>query len=172
MPYAPRQKCQTPRCSNLVESGYCYTCQQQQLSDTRMTIVAGPPCSGKTTYVAEHKKENDLVIDLDALQQALGSDNTHGHNPALLPFALEARDAIINRLGRPHDLNHVWIIRTAPTNKERRQWWQANVIVLETPKDVCHARADANRPPLWHDLIDAWWEKYEPNPSDKIINAS
>ncbi len=32
-----------------------------------MTIVCGPPASGKSTYVAEHMGANDALIELDAI---------------------------------------------------------------------------------------------------------
>jgi len=59
----------------------------------KITIVAGPPAAGKTTYVQQNMGPNDLVIDLDAIAQAIGSHNSHGHSPALMKFAWEARDA-------------------------------------------------------------------------------
>lgn len=31
----------------------------------KLYIVTGPPCSGKTTYVKNNLKENDIVFDSD-----------------------------------------------------------------------------------------------------------
>jgi hypothetical protein len=155
-----------------VDSGWCQDCQRKQLAETRITVVAGAPASGKTTYVNQHKQPGDLVIDLDALAVALGSEVTHGHNDRLLPFTFAARDAVLDRISRPNDINHVWIIRTAPTNRERRDWWQANVVVMETPPAVAKQRAtEAHRPPHWHQLIDDWWNTYQPNPEDTIFRG-
>lgn len=32
-----------------------------------VTLVAGPPCAGKTTYVHQHAKPGDLILDQDAI---------------------------------------------------------------------------------------------------------
>lgn len=32
-----------------------------------VTLVAGPPCAGKSTYVAQHAKPGDLILDQDAI---------------------------------------------------------------------------------------------------------
>ena len=171
MPWSPMQKCATPDCPNLVGTGWCNSCQEKNLSETNITVVAGPPCSGKTTYVEQNKGPADLVIDLDALAYALGAPSTHERHPALLPFIFEARDAVLKRMMKPHDIPHVWVIRTAPKNKERREWWQANVIVIETPKDICLQRAKDNRPPHFPNLIEDWWNTYETNPADTIVKG-
>lgn len=170
MAWSAKQTCATPTCNNLVSSGWCEDCQRKQMSDTKITVVAGPPGAGKTTYVEKHKGKNDLVIDLDALGIALGSDVTHDHNDRILPFMFAARDAVIARMSRPNDIDRVWVIRCAPTNAERREWWQADVIVIETPADEAWSRAkQAKRPAQWRALINAWWDDYQPNAADTII---
>lgn len=37
-----------------------------------VTVVTGPPCAGKSTYVREHAGQGDVVVDLDAIAQSLG----------------------------------------------------------------------------------------------------
>ena len=170
MPWSPKQKCATTDCPNLVDSGWCQDCQQKNLAETNITVVAGPPCAGKTTYVQQHMREGDLVVDLDAIAEALGATDGHDKPGTLLPFVYAARDAILERMMQPHDVRHVWVIRTAPTNKERRQWWQANVIVLETPINVCLERAK-KRPAKYPAIIKAWYDAYEPNPADQIVTG-
>jgi len=136
----------------------------------KITIIAGPPAAGKTTYVQDHKGPTDVVIDLDALAQAIGSENTHGHNKALMKFAWEARDALINKAQQASETSEVWIIRMAPTVEERRNIPGAKVIVLETNPNECKTQARATqRPPAWSQYIDEWWNQYEPDPRDIIV---
>ena len=170
MPWSPKQKCASPSCGNLVDKGWCEECQKKNLSELEITVVAGPPGSGKTTYVHKHMSEGDLVIDLDAIAVALGSPTTHLHSAIYLPFMLTIRDALLERLYEPSDIGHVWYIATAPLNKQRRMWWQAKVIVLETSLDTClESIASRGNEDTYIRLINEWWDKYETNPADTII---
>lgn len=40
-------------------------------------VISGAPCAGKTTYVKEHQKSGDVVIDADAIASAFGSEQKH-----------------------------------------------------------------------------------------------
>lgn len=128
-----------------------------------VTLVAGPPCSGKNVYVAEHRGPHDLVVDLDALRLALGADGLHPDDGAdWLPFACAARDAVMTRLYQPHRMAHVWIIACAPTLRQRQDVMPGcAIVVLDTAAEVCHERATAERPALWHQLIDDWFRDFE-----------
>lgn len=39
-----------------------------------LTIVCGPPCSGKTTYVTENSRAGGRFIDLDIIRKRLQPD--------------------------------------------------------------------------------------------------
>ncbi|MFD3352749.1 AAA family ATPase [Streptomyces fradiae] len=130
---------------------------------TRVTLVCGPPCSGKTTYVREHAAPGDLVVDWDALAQALGSPHPWAHPAPLTPFIAEARDAVIARLDRRHDVERAWIIATAPRETDRARLAPdgAAVVVLATPEDECVRRARRDeRPADTIDAIESWWRTY------------
>jgi 5-methylcytosine-specific restriction endonuclease McrA len=128
----------------------------------RITLVCGPPCSGKTTWVHEHAEPGDLVLDWDALAQALGSPHPWQHPPALRPFIAEARDAALARLDRAHNLSAAWIIATAPRQADRdRLAPGASVVLLATPEDECVRRARRDgRPADTIEAIEAWWRTY------------
>jgi len=129
-----------------------------------VSVVCGPPGAGKTTYVREHAQPGDLIIDLDALYQAIGNADLHQHPAALMPFACEARDALVHRLSRRSDLRHAWVITTAPKKNERQRYTDAgaDVIVLDTPAEVCQQRT-RDRPSMaeWAQAIARWWTEYE-----------
>lgn len=132
----------------------------EHLADTGqlapVIVVAGPPCSGKTTYVQAHATPGDLVVDYDQLAAALGSPDTHDHPEALHPFALEAREAVLARLRRPNHLRRAWLVTTSHTPEQLVE--AAEVIELEVEQAEAHRRARAaGRPQLWHELIDDWF---------------
>ena len=47
----------------------------------RVVVVTGPPCSGKTHHVQEHRNPGDVVIDFDTLAHALGYPHEHAAWP-------------------------------------------------------------------------------------------
>ena len=48
-----------------------------------VTVVAGPPCSGKTHHVRTNAGPDDLVIDWDEIAVRLGSPRSHIHSRML-----------------------------------------------------------------------------------------
>ena len=136
----------------------------------KVTVVAGPPSSGKTTYVAEHRQPHDLVIDLDAIAVALGSPEDHGHSRALWPFITACQDALLAKVGQTNEIPHVWIIRGAPRLDQRHLYADQETIVLETtPEQAWRWAFNAGRPNEWRDLITKWWDNYQPHSSDTVI---
>lgn len=131
-----------------------------------ITVVCGPPASGKTTYVRDRAKPGDLVVDLDSIVSCLsGLPDREGH-VQFMTFAAAARDAIIERLKTPGMLKAAWIIGTYPRPVEREVLMKAldaRIVVMETPADLCkkRIRADASRRHLADKQIaavDAWFE--------------
>lgn len=132
----------------------------KRLTPTTVTLVCGPPCSGKTTYVRERAEPGDLVVDWDALAQALGSPHPHDHPSVLVPFIAEARDAVVARLERRHNVDRVWIIATAPRAADRARLAPdgARVVLLATAEDECVRRARHDgRPAGTIEAVETWW---------------
>ena len=138
-----------------------------------VTVIAGPPAAGKSTWIREHAEPGDLVVDFDLPYRALtgGLCAKLDNPPALRPYVLAARRAILKRLltAPAGSIRHAWLIHGAPHPAERDAWRQrfaAHVIVLATPPDVCLARcaADPDRRHVpaaeWEAILDAWWTTY------------
>lgn len=45
----------------------------------KIICITGPPCSGKSTYVAEHKGDEDIVFDYDEIFKAVSFKPTHSN---------------------------------------------------------------------------------------------
>ena len=133
-----------------------------------VTIITGPPGAGKTTYVNERRQWGDLVVDVDAIYAALSGLPWYEKPDVLLPFVLEARDAILDRLHGEAALRHAWIITSEAdrTELERlKQRYNATLLAIETPAAECLRRiaADprrAGKVEQWRPIVERWWATY------------
>lgn len=86
-----------------------------------LTVVTGPPCSGKSHYIRQRAKHGDVVIDLDHLAAALTpTDDVHDYPEHVRTVARRARraalDAAIPLTTRGV---RVWVVDTAPSKDMR-----------------------------------------------------
>lgn len=141
-----------------------------------VVLVAGPPCGGKSSFLAAHAGPDDLIVDYDAIAIALQPGGiSHGHRDLHRPFVCEARDAVLDRLmlGN-HGIRRAWIINVAETRAKRdryRQRYGAHVVLVMTPEDVCLSRALAERPAAWPTYIARWFKAYEADERDEIVRG-
>ena len=144
-----------------------------------LTLVCGPPASGKTSLVRDRAGQGDLILDLDAIAAEMSGLRPHSWGSDWLAPALRERNELLGRLSRqPCTWPAAWLIVSEP-KAERRQWWwstmrPAQIIVLETSAEVCMARtrADAERAErrgVWDTAIIRWWSRYDRRPGDTVI---
>lgn len=123
-----------------------------------LTVVTGPPCSGKSTHVRTHAKPGDIVIDFDLMAQALGSHTPHDHTAQVRHVTIHARRAAIDAALTVCRQVDVWIV-DCNISADRMAAYRragADIIRVDAPAEELHRRADAERPGLWHRLIDGW----------------
>lgn len=145
----------------------------------RVMLVCGPPGAGKAAYVTRFRKAGDLVVDTDALFVALSGEPRHTQPANLMPYVAEARDAVLRRLEHSDPDLTVWLIGAGATRGMRRRLalsLAAKVIVLATPPSGCQRRIlrDPGRSHLYQSIkpmIERWWQDYEPNDTDTIVEA-
>lgn len=94
----------------------------------RVTLVAGPPCAGKSTHVREHASPGALVLDQDVI----------------------GRKAMLRHLARIHSTTgEVWVIRCAPGPEARARFARsigADDVVLLCPDESTLSERAAARP--------------------------
>ncbi len=125
-----------------------------------ITVVVGPPCAGKSSFVRESAVAGDVVIDYDLLAQAFGSSATHDAPKDVREVAFAARAAAIGQVLNGIDTN-AWIIHTSPAAAQMEDYKAAGaeVVVLDPGIDVCLARAVADeRPERTEAAIRKWYE--------------
>ena len=139
-----------------------------------MIIVAGPPCSGKTTYVKERALPEDAILDWDTIYTEIA-----GPGPRPAPVGWDrVRQATELEFRRRWDaMTTGWVIRCAPHKQHRsimRKQRGARSIVLAVPVAECIRRLmlDDTRPDkdAWVNEIWRWWMEYEPsNSRDEMV---
>ena len=143
-----------------------------------LTIVCGPPASGKSHYVRAHATPADLVIDLDLMvAELLGQPVTHTWDrDKWLDIAMRKRNALLGELSKHPAWPSAWLIMTEP-GAERRTWWAETtkpkaIIVIEASEATCMANAaqDADRD-QHHTLamVRRWWSDYTRRSGDQIV---
>jgi predicted kinase len=126
------------------------------LPATEIVIITGPPCSGKSTYVNEHRELGDVMFDLDLIAAALtGSDPQHGNWPlGVRTLCLAVRDALIRRVQSRVDIPRLWIIAS-----DTRHLPNYQTVKLGTPMNECLRRAEL-RGPEHRKIVEEWFSSH------------
>ena len=145
-----------------------------------VTVVAGPPGSGKTTWARKQAGPRDLVLDLDEIKARLSGRNVHDAPEDIFWRALAERNDILYSLTRRLDYPHVWFVVMAPKLTERRHWREnlnAETVVLEVSPTECMRRISldptrtAKGEEFWKRLVYQWWERYTADPGgDRVLS--
>lgn len=145
-----------------------------------VTLVVGPPCSGKSTYVEQHAQPDDLVLCVDTFAQEAGSPVTHSHEGKYWQAGEKRFQELCDELNVQKDIT-AWVIRSVPESEEREELalriGATSVIVLLPELYVAYERAlnRADVPdidvPATIRAISSWFRRYRPSPIDEVIHA-
>lgn len=125
-----------------------------------LTVVVGPPCAGKSTYVRRMAHAGDVLVDYDALARVLGSDRAHEAPPNVADVAYFARHAVVTRCiekGWP-----AWVIHSRPSEAQLDAYRDAGarLVLLDPGMDECMVRCERDgRPPGTAERIRDWYAR-------------
>lgn len=124
-------------------------------------LVYGSPCSGKSTWVNTVANEDDLILDIDKLWEAICiSDKYHKPN-RLKANAFGIRDTLLDQIKtRTGMWRNAYVIGTYPLRSDRDRLCdllKAKPIFIEATKEECINRAPNDE---WKEYIDNWYEDY------------
>lgn len=147
----------------------CHRCHNKEHrrfgNKKNVYIVYGSPLSGKSTLVREIMQYGDIVLDMDALWQAVSFQDEYikPKNVRFNIFKLrdELLDQVKTRYGNWYD---AYIIGGYPDKYERERLSKelgAELIYVESTRDECMDRLEkSGKPDSWRQYIDDWFEKY------------
>lgn len=127
----------------------------------RVYLVYGAPCAGKTTWVQENARPDDLILDLDRIWEAISiSDRLHKPN-RLKANVFGIRDAIIEQIKiRTGNWRTAYVIGTYPLRSDRDRLCdllRATPIHIDTDELTCIERAPNDE---WKKFIAEWFEDF------------
>lgn len=113
----------------------------------KVYIVFGAPCAGKTTYVRDNLSVGDLVLDLDAIWQALSLQQSHVYSEDLKPIVFGVRQFLLDKIKiRDGTWDVAWVLSTEvlPTEQQRMcERLGAEPIYIDTGEAECLRRLRA-----------------------------
>ena len=134
-----------------------------------VSLIYGPPLSGKTSYVMANMQRGDLVVDMDRLYAAISLQPVYDKPDQLKRNVFALRDILIDNIKtRYGKWDGAWIIGGYPVKYQREQIAEqtgASIIYCEASKDECLARLEADparrqKKSEWAQYINDWFEKY------------
>lgn len=135
----------------------------------KVTIICGPPCSGKSTWVQERAGPDDVVVDFDRIARRLGSRSRHDHTSDVKAKVNAEIDRILDDIAAADDVT-AWVIRTLPDGEERAALanrLDADVVVIRPPlREIARRAEEDKRPPWTVQAARKWWERFTPHPDD------
>lgn len=112
-----------------------------------VTIVAGAPGSGKSTYVAERAGPDDLIIDMPTIMAKLAKAPLYQAPATYARDALEIRNKALRMLGEPNGYRRAWFITADPDPAARASWCRklkASVVTMPATLEECIANIEAD----------------------------
>ena len=133
-----------------------------------VVVVTGPPAAGKSTYVEQHAKAVDVIIDMDKIARALMGQppaQSHVYPQHTRHIAMSARKAAIRSATRLREKVTIWLIHWNPSPDEMREYtglgWQ--IITIDPGRDVAEARCATMRPSTAPALVARWYADHPPS---------
>ena len=124
-------------------------------------LVYGSPCSGKSTWVREVADEDDLILDIDSIWDAVSIGGKYNKRNKLKANVFGIRDCIIDQIRTRKGLwKDAYIIGGYPLRTDRDRlcdMLRAKPIYIDTPKEECITRAKDER---WIDYINEWFDSF------------
>lgn len=145
----------------------CHNKEHRRFGNAKhVYIVWGSPLSGKTTLVRELMRHGDIVLDVDALWQAVTLQQEYVKPEPCRFNVFALRDNLLDQIKRRYGAWYdAYIIGGYPDKYERERLSQtlgAELIYCDSTMQEClERREQSSKPAVWDEYIRTWWSEYE-----------
>ena len=127
-------------------------------------LVYGSPCSGKTSWVGEVANDDDLILDVDRIWDAVCVGGQQRKPKRLTSNVFGIRDCIIDQVRtRTGKWRNAYIIGGYPLRSERERLCdllRAMPVYIDATKEECLRRCETERPAAWKEYVEDWFDSY------------
>lgn len=143
----------------LIVHHQCHNAMHQRFGkyEQRVYLVYGPPCAGKSTYVRKVAGANDLIVDMNALHEAINKTKSRGTTHT----AVRLRNLLIDDITRiTGSWQNAYIVGGYPVAAERERLIRdtgAIPIFLDITEDEALSRTTDEEK---RKIIKKWYRQY------------
>lgn len=143
-----------------------------------VTLVSGPPCAGKSTFVGAHAAPGDRVLDFDGIARGeLGSLTKWDHLPRIWRETDRLMRERMRAIAVGRATGPAWVIRTLPDGHTRKVVAEylgaSRRVLLLPPVEVLLERAAGRPDPAeTQAAIRRWLAEYSPEAGDEVLTGA
>lgn len=163
-----------PENIQLVHHGCHSKIHEKGFQKKKVYIVFGSSQSGKSTFVNEAMLENDMVICVDRLYEAITNNRSNKLLSTVMDLQRYLLDTVKTRKG---NWTNAYVITTSIFNAKRMRDLidPDQIIHIDTPKEICYERAKKKIQLYGDDYknsLDRYWDEVENNQMllEELIN--
>lgn len=146
------------RCHNRIHERYD---GKKQNAFQNVYLVYGSPCAGKSTWVREAATQDDLILDIDLIWDALSIGGKYNKRNRLKANVFGVRDCVLDQIRTRKGMwRNAFVVGGYPLRTDRDRlcdMLKAQPIFIDTPMDECISRA---RNEEWETYIQEWFDSY------------
>lgn len=127
----------------------------------KVYLVYGSPCSGKSTWVKTVAYDDDLIVDIDNIWEAICNSNKYHKPNRLKANVFGVRDTLIDMIKcRKGMWRNAYVIGTYPLASDRERLSKllgAELVFIDETKEECLSRCvDDN----WKSYVEEWFDLF------------
>lgn len=124
-------------------------------------LVYGSPCSGKTSWVNDVANDDDLILDIDSIWEAICKADRYHKPKRLKANVFGIRDCILDQIKTRKGMwRNAFVIGGYPLASDRERLCNllgAKPIFIEASEQECLARAETED---WKEFIFEWFDSF------------